>query len=175
MKKLMTISAIVLAALLSKNADAQVGIHVNLNIGHPRPVIVAQAPVYDDYYYLPEVEAYYSVPQQVYYYMDGGRWTSARYLPGKYHNYDWRSARRYEVHAQRPYMNHDSYRSQYGGFNNRYNDNDNRYSNNERYSRVIPNRGYDNNRQPERNDNRGWGNDKDRGHGNGNRGRSGRF
>jgi len=136
MKKIALISAIALSGLLYNTAKAQVRIHVGFNFG-PRPVyvparVIVQQPVeysepvnYDgdeDYYYLPEVDAYYSVPEGCYYYNDGSRWMSAAYLPGAYRDYNWRTARRYEVRAPRPYMHHDYYRSRFGGvaFNGRW-------------------------------------------------------
>jgi hypothetical protein len=124
MKKIAILSAIAISGLLFNNkADAQIRIHLGLNFA-PRPVVVAQPAEYieptnydgdEDYYYLPEVDAYYSVPDQCYYYNDGGRWVSAAYLPGAYRNYDWRYARRYEVRAPRPFMHADYYRARYHG------------------------------------------------------------
>jgi hypothetical protein len=132
MKKIVLISAIAISGLLfNSKADAQIRIHVGFNLA-PRPVVYAQpAPVvveqsgdyceptnYDgdeDYYYLPEVDAYYSVPNQCYYYNNGGAWVSATYLPGYYRDYDWRSARRYEVRAPRPFMHASYYRTRYNG------------------------------------------------------------
>ena len=130
MKRIALISAIAISGLLFNNkADAQIRIHLGLNFA-PRPVVYA-APArvvvnsdyceptnYDgdeDYYYLPEVDAYYSIPDQCYYYNDGGEWVSAAYLPGAYRDYDWRHAQRYEVRAPRPFMHADYYRSRYNG------------------------------------------------------------
>lgn len=70
---------------------------------------------YNDYYYLPDVEAYYNVGRHCYYYNNGGAWVSATYLPGAYHSYNWRAARRYEIHAYRPYMHDVVYRERFGG------------------------------------------------------------
>jgi hypothetical protein len=134
MKKSIILSAILFSCLAFNSAKAQVSIHVGLNIP-VRPVYVpAPEPVYDDnfddsddYYYLPEVEAYYSIPLNRYFYMDGSRWISAAYLPGAYRNYDWRSARRFEIRGRRPYMNHNVYRGRWGGNDNR---NWNRFNNN---------------------------------------------
>jgi hypothetical protein len=138
MKRIALISAIAISGLLLNNkADAQIRIHLGLNFA-PRPVVYAPARVvvdqqadyceptnYDgdeDYYYLPEVDAYYSVPEQCYYYNDGGQWVTAEYLPGAYRDFDWRSARRFEVRAPRPFMHDDYYRSRYNGvtFNGRW-------------------------------------------------------
>jgi len=119
MKKLMMMSAIAMSGLFFQTANAQIGVHFNINLG-PRPVVIAQAPVYDeDYYYLPEVEAYYSVNQHCYFYQDGSRWISAAYLPGVYRNYDWQHARRFAVRDARPYLHNDTYRARYGGIEGR--------------------------------------------------------
>ena len=208
MKKLIILSAIAASGLFyAKTADAQISIHVGLNIPvrhvyvpAPQPVVVQDEPVYnddnvpasydDDYYYLPEVEAYYSVPRHCYYYNDGSSWVTAAYLPGAYRNYNWRSAVRYEVRAPRPYMHHDFYRSRWGGyaggranwgqrFNNRYNGG---YAYSSRDNRGWGNRG-DYGRgnwggRSNQSDNRGWnrgnhdrGNWGNRGNNNDNRGR----
>jgi hypothetical protein len=132
MKKFVLSIIIAAGGLVAQSAQAQVGVSVGMRIG---PLVInlhkpiAPAVVYDDFYYLPDVEAYYSVPEQCYYYMDGNRWVNAAYLPGRYRNYDWRNSRRYEVRTQRPYANHDYYRNKFGG--NRggnWNDN-NQYAN----------------------------------------------
>jgi hypothetical protein len=114
MKKLVLTMMIAAGSLMHNAADAQVGVSVGLNIG-PLSVQIHK-PVYDDFYYLPDVEAYYSVPEHVYYYMDGDDWVCNQYLPGAYRNYDWRNVPHYEVRAQRPYMNHETYRSRFGGY-----------------------------------------------------------
>jgi len=130
MKKLIITSAIALSGLIYNTANAQIRIHLGLHFG-PRPVVyepakvvVAQPVEYcepanyngnEDYYYLPEVDAYYSIPNQCYYYNDGGQWVSAAYLPGGYRDFDWRTARRFEVRAPRPFMHDDYYRTRYSG------------------------------------------------------------
>jgi hypothetical protein len=122
MKKLAILSAIAMSGLIYSTANAQMSIHVGFHFGTP---VVERAPVYEqtpvvynsgnDYYYLPEVDAYYSVNEQCYYYNDGDNWISAAYLPGEYRDYDWRTARRYELRTARPYMHDEVYRSRYSG------------------------------------------------------------
>jgi len=122
MRKLALISALTLSGFIYNNANAQVHVSVGFNLGGPvvvqRPVVV-ERPVavasYDDYYYLPEVDAYYSLGENVYYYNDGYNWVSSVYLPGAYRNYNWRNVSRYEVHAYRPYLNARVYRDRYRG------------------------------------------------------------
>lgn len=131
MKKPIILSAILLSSLVYSAAEAQISVHIGFNVPARRVYVPAPQPVEvydtdeyddsDDYYYLPDVEAYYSVPTHRYFYMNEGSWVSAAYLPGAYRNYDWRNARRYEVRGRRPYMNHDIYRNKWGGNNNRGN------------------------------------------------------
>jgi hypothetical protein len=133
MKQLVILSAIAAGSLFISKANAQVSIQFGINIPThrvyvpaPQPPVVEE-PAYDDndnvnvsddddYYYLPEVEAYYNVGAGCYYYNDGSRWVSCAYLPGAYHDYNWRTAVRYEVRASRPFMRHDYYRSRWGGY-----------------------------------------------------------
>jgi hypothetical protein len=143
MKKIALLSAIALSGLFYTSANAQI-LQIGLHLGGGRPVVQAslQTPVIaasytsaDDYYYLPDVDAYYSVAEESYYYNNGINWVSAAYLPGEYRNYDWRNSRRYEVRAYRPYMNHNVYRTKYRGndFNwGRYNDRNNYANRNDR-------------------------------------------
>ncbi|MDB5022991.1 MAG: hypothetical protein JWP78_746 [Mucilaginibacter sp.] len=136
MKKIVVISAIAVSGLLFNTADAQIRVHLGFNFGTPVYVherVAAQPAAieyvepanYDgdeDYYYIPEVDAYYSVPEECYYYNSGGRWVSGAYLPGAYRDFNWRNARRYEVRAPRPFMHNDYYRARYNGvaFNGRW-------------------------------------------------------
>jgi len=139
MKKLFILSAIAISGLVYNTADAQIGFHVGFRFHAPRviiaaPPVVVQTVAYeqpadqyqdqdsaytdttnDDYYYLPDVDAYYDVTGQCYFYFDGSNWISAAYLPGAYQNFDWRTARRFEVRAARPYLNDNFYRSKYNG------------------------------------------------------------
>lgn len=171
MKKIYLLSAMVLAGLFANKAQAQISVHIGFNVPVRHVYVPAPQPevIYnddfdnsDDYYYLPDVEAYYSIPLQCYFYNDGNRWIRSQYLPGAYRNYDWRSARRFEVRGRRPYMNHDVYRGRWGGNANRgdWNHRNNDYANRGDYGRGNNNAwGRDNNRGDQgRNDNRGgWG------------------
>lgn len=63
------------------------GIHVNINIG----VQPAWGPVgydYVSYYYFPDINVYYNVNHELFYFPYRGRWMSARYLPSAYRSYD---------------------------------------------------------------------------------------
>lgn len=112
MKKLLFLSALIAGSLSFGSANAQIGVHLNVNLG-PRPVYVAPAPVADDYYYLPDADAYYSVPEHVYYYQNAGRWISGPRLIGRYRDYDYSRMRHYVINEPRPYLRNDYYRSRY--------------------------------------------------------------
>ncbi|MVN22937.1 hypothetical protein [Mucilaginibacter arboris] len=112
MKKLLFLSALIAGSLSFNAAKAQIGVHLNVNLG-PRPVYVEPAPVVNDYYYLPDAEAYYSVPEHVYYYQNEGRWVSSPRLVGRYHDYDYSRMRHYAVNEPRPYLRNEYYRARY--------------------------------------------------------------
>lgn len=112
MKKLFFLSALITASLSFNTVKAQIGFHINVNFG-PRPVYVAPTPVADNYYYLPDANAYYSVPEQVYYYQNEGRWVSGSHLVGRYHDYDYSRLRHYAVNEARPYLRNDYYQARY--------------------------------------------------------------
>ncbi len=175
MKKLAIISAIALSGLIYNNANAQVRVSVGFNLGGPvvvqRPVVVERPVVVDyadDYYYMPEVDAYYSRGENLYYYNNGYSWVSGVYLPGAYRTYSWRNVPHYAVHAYRPYMNHNVYRTKYRGnaidwrrFDNRNDRRDwDRHDNRPDWN----NRGNNRPDWNDRNDNRGnWNNRRNNG------------
>jgi hypothetical protein len=181
MKKLILLSAIAAGSLMVQSASAQIHVGLHINLGGPvytapAPVYQESAPVYNDvdYYYLPDVEAYYSVSRHCYYYNDGRTWVSAAYLPDAYRDFDFARARRFEVHEARPYLHNDVYRQRFGGAEhrdwNRAYDHDRMYADRGRvndhreYQRGNDHRDY----QPQQNrdynrgqaqpqQNRGWG------------------
>ncbi len=188
MKKLVLLSAIAISGLFYNTANAQIRIHLGINLFphhiYVRPAVVDVQPapvVYadnapadynsdDDYYYLPDVNAYYNIAQQCYYYNDGDNWISAAYLPGEYRNYDWMHARRFEVRSPRPYLHNDLYMNRYhgvnyqwahrddhfqGGYANHFNGGDQHFDNRGGYAQHFDNRNQNNYNQNQNRDNRG--------------------
>jgi len=100
---------------------AQAQISVRLNLG----VQPQWAPVgYDDaqYYYLPDVEAYYDVPNSMFIYYEGNSWVHRSYLPSRYRNYDLYNGYKVgmrDYHGSTPYYNHREYREKYSHGRNR--------------------------------------------------------
>ncbi|GGH05346.1 MULTISPECIES: hypothetical protein [Pedobacter] len=118
MKKLFIISAIVgIVALTANQSNAQVSI--NLNIG-TQPAWVPAGYQSVDYYYLPEVQSYYCVPQRRFVYLSGSRWIRSRYLPARYRGYDLHHGRKIVMYGNNPYRNFNEHRVTYISRNNYY-------------------------------------------------------
>jgi len=92
---------------------AQAQVSVNVNIG-PAWGPVGYSDV--DYYYLPDVEAYYDVPNSMFIYYEGRSWVRRSYLPSRYRNYDLYGGYKVvmrDYHGRTPYYNHRDYRTRY--------------------------------------------------------------
>ncbi|MEZ7499426.1 hypothetical protein QO200_11845 [Flavobacterium sp. Arc3] len=112
MKKLKLL-AVGIILLVSSSIQAQVS--VNLNIG-TAPAWGPSGYAAAEYYYLPDVQAYYDVRSSLFVYFGNGRWVRSRYLPRQYRNYDLYSG--YKVvlngyHGQRPYAHYNNHRQRY--------------------------------------------------------------
>jgi len=72
-------------------ASTQAQVSISLNIGTPHVVRPAWGPaecVNVDYYYLPDIHAYYDVHATMFVYLNNGHWIRSRHLPKYYRNYD---------------------------------------------------------------------------------------
>jgi len=166
-------SAVALGGLIYTKADAQIGISARVNF---RPVVVAYNQpsanipqvVYtpdgqaisidgDDFYYMPEVGAYYDVTDQLYIYFNGYNWTASAYLPGAYRDFDWTACRRFEIRAFHPFFNDGFYRERYAGV--RVNDWNHAYF--DYYRAGYARRNFDRDRDFDRRDNYNRGFDRD--------------
>ena len=113
MKKL---KLVVLAAVLfftSNAIQSQVSINVNLGV-QPSWGPVGYSSV--DYYYLPDVQAYYDVRATQFIFLNGGTWIRSSRLPQQYRNYDLN--RGYKVvlndyHGTRPYSQYKYHKQKY--------------------------------------------------------------
>ncbi|MFV8466721.1 hypothetical protein [Flavobacterium sp. LB1P62] len=174
-----TLKLIAIGIILFASSTIHAQVSVSLNIGSPPswgPVGYAEA----DYYYLPDVEAYYDIRATQFIYFGGGRWIRSRYLPGQYRNYDLYSGYKVvlnDYHGSRPYRNFNNDRVRYyRGYQGREQRNIG-YSNNRRgndkHRQFDNHREYDNRRGNDNrrdNDNRrgNEGHNQGNGRGNGN-------
>jgi hypothetical protein len=69
-----------------------------------------------EYYYLPDIDAFYYVPQHQFIYQDGGQWRRATNLPSRYGNYDLYNSHKVVVNDRTPYRHAQDYRARYGAF-----------------------------------------------------------
>ncbi len=116
MKKIIALSMLAIC-LFSSQINAQVKFSLNINIGD-QP---AWGPTgYDraNYYYLPDVDAYYDVPNKVFIYQENNRWVNRTSLPARYRNYDLYSGYKVVVNEPKPYLKANYYRTTYGKYKN---------------------------------------------------------
>jgi hypothetical protein len=111
--KTLKLLAVGIIILLSSATQAQFSI--NLNIGTAPswgPSVYSQA----EYYYLPDVQAYFDIRASQFIYFGHGRWIRSRYLPRRYRNYDLNSGYKVvlnDYHGNRPYANFHNDRKRY--------------------------------------------------------------
>lgn len=73
-----------------------------------------------EYYYLPEIETYFDVPQQKFYYDVDGRWTRSATPPRTSIDLDIYQLYKAVVNELQPFQNHAKYRVQYAPFKGRH-------------------------------------------------------
>ena len=128
--------AILIAGILiflTAPAKAQVSVGIGINISS-QPI---WGPVgYDNvqYYYLPDIDAYYYVPQHLFFFFSGGNWISSPNLPPQYSNYDLYSGYKVVINENRPYLHDQDYRVKYSSYKNRHDQHAIRDSHDSKYS-----------------------------------------
>lgn len=116
MKKLVLFAAVLMVSLFSiNNAKAQVSL--NINIGS-QPAWGPTGYDHVDYYYFPDIDAYYNVPSSQYIYSNGGRWVWTNNLPAQYRNFDVYRSYKVVVNEPRPYLRNSVYVNRYAKFKN---------------------------------------------------------
>jgi hypothetical protein len=119
MKKLILSAAILLSCLAIKTASAQVSVSLGVNIGS-QP---AWGPVgydYANYYYMPDIDAYYSVPTHQYVYFENNVWVHRGYLPVRYRSYNLYSGYKVVINERNPWLRNNIYRTRYAGYRGRH-------------------------------------------------------
>lgn len=114
MKKIILASALLLAGFMFQTASAQLRVSLKINI-NSQPVWGPTGYDHVEYYYMPDIEAYYYVSTRQYIYMNRGRWVFATSLPSRFH-YDIYNGYKVVVNEPRPYRNHETYRVKYASF-----------------------------------------------------------
>jgi len=110
--------AFIAAVFMSSTLDAQLSISFGFNLDR-QPVWGPTGYDHVDYYYLPDIEVYYNVPQRRYYYNERGRWISRSTLPSRYRGFDLYNSYKVVLNERTPYRNHNKYRDQYASYKGR--------------------------------------------------------
>jgi len=161
MKKIIFIAVLALSGFVFQSATAQVRVRLNVNIGS-QPVWGPVGYDHVEYYYMPDIDAFYYVPKHQYVYQERGRWRFSESLPSRYRGYDLYSGYKVVVNEPSPYRRADTYRSQYGSYKGRHDQEVIRNSQDPRYFEIKghpqhnkwrndQNRGNDRNRKNNRN------------------------
>ena len=135
MKRILMLAILLTGTIAFHKAGAQVRVNVNFNIGS-QPVWGPVGYDYAEYYYMPDIEAYYYVPSRQFIYLDGPRWVHARSLPPRYRGYDIYHGHKVVINEPRPYLHHNTYRTRYAGYRNRHDQVIIRDSHDSKYYRV---------------------------------------
>lgn len=113
MKRILLAVVFGVASLSSINTKAQVS--VNINIGS-QPQWGPAGYDHVDYYYLPDIDAYYNVPSKQYIYLNNGNWVFNRNLPSRYRNYDLYNSYKVVINSPKPYLSHKVHVKEYGKY-----------------------------------------------------------
>ncbi len=118
MKKLIITAAIIAGCLSFKNANAQVRLSVGVNIG-AQPEWGPVGYDHADYYYMPDIDCYYDVPNHQYVYFQNNAWVHAAALPPRYH-FDRYHTYKVVVNQPNPWLHQDIIRARYANFRGRH-------------------------------------------------------
>ncbi len=110
---------LIVALFLASTANAQLSISLGFNVDR-QPVWGPTGYDHVEYYYLPDIEAYYNVSQHMFYYQEGGRWIGRSSLPRRYRNYNLYNSYKVVVNEREPYRNHNVYREKYSSYRGRH-------------------------------------------------------
>ena len=130
MKMKLFLVFLVLGATALNTSQAQ--FRVNTNIGL-QPVWGPVGYDHVENYYLPDIEAYYNVPEQRYTYLQNGKWITTGSLPPRFSTYNLYSGYKVVANEQRPYLHDNDYRAKYAQYRGRHDQQVIRDSRDEKY------------------------------------------
>ncbi|MFD2162955.1 hypothetical protein ACFSJU_11175 [Paradesertivirga mongoliensis] len=73
------------------------------------------------YYYLPDIEVYYDVPEKKFIILEQGKWVHSFTLPEKLKDFDLFSAYKVVLNRPHPYYNFKAHKSRYARFKGQFN------------------------------------------------------
>ncbi len=115
MKRVLLAVLFGIVSLSSITTKAQV--NININIGS-QPDWGPTGYDHVDYYYLPDVDAYYYVPTKQYVYLVNGTWAWRNSLPTRYSGYNLYNGYKVVMNNPKPYLSHQTHVKQYSKYKN---------------------------------------------------------
>ncbi|MDG4950932.1 hypothetical protein NLM59_08340 [Weeksellaceae bacterium KMM 9724] len=109
------IKIFVFSLLFVFTAQAQAQVTVNVNMGNP-PAWAPAKGAKAQYYYLPEIDAYYDVQLARFIYLDNAKWVRSEKLPLKFKHYDLRKGKIIyltDYKGKSPYKYHKKHKAKY--------------------------------------------------------------
>jgi hypothetical protein len=95
----------------TRTMDGSVGVNIT-----DQPVWGPTGYDHADYYYIPDIDSYYSVSDHQYIYKDGSTWKHAAALPASYGSFDPYTSYKVVINKDKPYQNNDTHKTQYSNF-----------------------------------------------------------
>lgn len=105
--------------MVIQKTDAQVSLNVSFNIGS-QP---AWGPVgydYVEFYYLPDIEAYYWVPSRQFVYISNGRWVFTNYLPARHRGYNLYTGYKVVINEPKAWKQYHNHRVRYVSYKSKH-------------------------------------------------------
>ncbi len=112
--KMKTLSIFLVLLFTFSISNVQSQVRVNFNV-QSQPLWGPVGYNYANYYYLPEADVFYSVPENKFFYPEENKWVAANNLPSRY-NVDLFNTYKVVVNKPRPYLNHGYYVSNYAKY-----------------------------------------------------------
>ena len=109
-KSIVPVTTLVVALFFAGMAKSQVNVSININ---SQPDWGPRGYDYVEYYYLPDIEAYYYVPRRQFVYISGGNWVFSAHLPPAYRDYDLYRGYKVVINQPRAYRYYNSHRARY--------------------------------------------------------------
>lgn len=104
---------------VASTSNAEVQLSVSINLGS-QPVWGPVGYDYVQFYYLPDIDVYYSVPYHCFYYDQDGRWIRSAHLPPRYHDYDLFHSYKVVINERNPWRHDQTYREKYSSYRGHY-------------------------------------------------------
>jgi len=109
-KNLIFIFGICAGLVSYQPADAQLTLKANIA---DQPLWGPVGYDHVEYYYLPDIDTYYYVPEHIYIYVEGSRWISSPFLPQRKGKFDLYDSRKVVINKPKPYLHDQEYKQEY--------------------------------------------------------------